>query len=108
MSDKTYNGWTNYATWLVNLWIDNDPYLTEQFSNECCGLFGSWEEKDDVDWRLGDYIKEVMEEIIEEQGVEGFVLDLVNSAMSEVNWREIAGHYCDEELSQRESEESEE
>ena len=22
MSDKTYNGWTNYETWLVKLWMD--------------------------------------------------------------------------------------
>ena len=24
MSDKRYNGWTNYETWLVSLWADND------------------------------------------------------------------------------------
>src|SRR4051794_430341 len=24
MSDKRYNGWTNYETWLVALWADND------------------------------------------------------------------------------------
>ena len=24
MSNNTYNGWTNRATWLVNLWMDED------------------------------------------------------------------------------------
>ena len=24
MSDTTYNGWTNYETWCVALWIDNE------------------------------------------------------------------------------------
>jgi len=24
MTTKEYNGWTNYETWLVKLWIDND------------------------------------------------------------------------------------
>jgi hypothetical protein len=34
MNEKTYNGWTNYETWLVKLWIDNDEgsyhYWTER------------------------------------------------------------------------------
>ena len=24
MTDKEYNGWTNYETWNVALWIDNE------------------------------------------------------------------------------------
>ena len=24
-----YNGWSNKETWLINLWINNDPYLVE-------------------------------------------------------------------------------
>ena len=24
---KTYNGWTNYETWNVKLWLDNDGEL---------------------------------------------------------------------------------
>ena len=24
MNEQTYNGWTNYETWNVNLWITND------------------------------------------------------------------------------------
>ena len=27
ITDKTYNGWTNYETWNVALWIQNDQGL---------------------------------------------------------------------------------
>lgn len=32
MQDKTYNGWKNYETWNVNLWLNNDEGLYNQFS----------------------------------------------------------------------------
>lgn len=27
MQEKTYNGWTNYQTWNVALWIENQRFL---------------------------------------------------------------------------------
>ena len=35
ITDQTYNGWTNYETWNVSLWIQNDPGLYECAKHDC-------------------------------------------------------------------------
>jgi len=38
ITDQTYNGWTNYETWTVVLWIDNDESIQDYICNNdvCC------------------------------------------------------------------------
>jgi hypothetical protein len=70
MNDGTYNGWTNYATWRVNL---------EVFDG------GDWEGMDARDF------KDLAEEHIESQS-EGLARDYALAFLSDVNWYEIAKH----------------
>ena len=79
-SDKC-NGWTNYATWRVNLemW---DGYEIEH------GEF------DDVD-SLADYLKDASEEIINESS-DGLANSYAMAFLNEVNWHEIASHKAEE------------
>jgi hypothetical protein len=35
IQDTNYNGWTNYETWNVSLWIQNDQGLYESAKNDC-------------------------------------------------------------------------
>lgn len=94
MTEKTYNGWTNYETWAVKLWIDNDEgpqnYWQEQaeeaFDRAEPERFFTKSERALLD--LADALKELHEEALPE--LTGFAADLLNAAMSEVNWREIA------------------
>lgn len=86
MNTKEYNGWTNYETWLVKLWMDNDQgsYLMFQEQAEEHYRRNGMDDISD----LADSIKEAHEEMLPE--VEGFAAGLLNAAMSEVNWYEIA------------------
>ena len=37
LTDQTYNGWTNYETWNVVLWIQNDEEIQDLIEkNEIC------------------------------------------------------------------------
>jgi hypothetical protein len=60
LTDQTYNGWTNYETWNVVLWIQNDEEIQDLIEkNEICCYedfleivydCGSKETRDGVRW----------------------------------------------------------
>ena len=75
MSNATYNGWTNYATWRVNLEIFDG-------SNQ---------------YWSADSAREYVEEIIIDSTPEGVARDYALAFLSDVNWYEIAEHYQETE-----------
>lgn len=96
MTNREYNGWTNYETWLVKLWQDNDQGeqsywqdLAEEIANEY--------EPDERVRRMADAMKDQYEERAGElANVQDFWADLLGGALSEVNWFEIAEHWIDD------------
>jgi hypothetical protein len=87
MSDKKHNGWTNYATWRVNLEII-DGY--------------DWYENEHVD---ADYVKELVEDAVFGSLIgngNGLVEDYANAFLSEVNYHEIAEHIINESINEKE------
>jgi hypothetical protein len=81
MSKSTYNGWTNYATWRVNL---------EMFD----GSEDTWS---------ADSAREFVEEIIYSTTDEGIARDYALAFIADVNWYEIAAHYQEEESEEEET-----
>jgi hypothetical protein len=79
MSKASYNGWTNYATWRVNLEMfdGQDP---EGFDLEQSA------------YHLGKDLKAYAEEFIIDTSSEGFARDYALAFLSDVNWTEIAEH----------------
>ena len=77
MTTTDYNGWTNYATWRVNLeMFDGADYASDN----------------DLDaYDLGQMLRGVAEDLLSEQG-SGMVLDYALAFISDVNWYEIAQH----------------
>lgn len=99
MSD-TYNGWTNYETWVVNLWMDNDGFSDDcrEMAARCVRDAAGGSCPDGAAIRaLADELKEQHEEHMQTVcTVPGVFGDLLNGALSSVNWAEIARYYIDE------------
>lgn len=109
MSDRKYNGWTNYETWNLKLWIDNDQGSYEYWREQARS---AWDETDEdaedrsLDARI-DLAKRLESETEDEiPEVVGFYADVLRAAVSEVNWYEIAdAMLSDEEIEGYESNE---
>jgi hypothetical protein len=91
MNDKTYNGWTNYATWRVNLEIFDDFRVMDK------------ELMDDT-YVLSKYLRETAEVYIEDSSTEdGLAQDYAFAFLSDVNWYEIAKHMIDDAKAEAEA-----
>ena len=95
MDTQKYNGWTNHATWLCNLWFDD---LSPLFEDHIEDLSDEHDSKDALLDTLAEWIEQHVEEYVETIVDErvGFVMDLVNSAYRDIDFRDIAEHYVDD------------
>lgn len=93
MDNSSYNGWSNYETWNMALWIDNDQgSYTEAREiadraiqeNDEAGAFNH-DPKYDCAQMLRDWQDELMPEL--DASVWS---DLLNAAFGEIDWVEIA------------------
>ena len=109
--DKNYNGWTNYETWLFNLWNDGDTYIQEKvqeiYNDADSDRNFTKEERARLD--VADWLKEYNDEMMEEISIpdNGFIRDLINAAIGEIDWYDLAESYLadvDKEESEEETE----
>ena len=80
-----YNGWKNYETWCVHLWITNESSSDRYWRDLAKKL------------HLNDLAETLKAEI--EDGapkIEGLYSDLLSAAISETDWYEIAEALKDE------------
>jgi hypothetical protein len=78
MTNTTHNGWTNYATWRVNLEIFSDFDLDDW----CLDMLDTNE--------LAGWMKDYTAEAIEQTSTPGLARDYALAFLSDVNWQELA------------------
>lgn len=88
MVQENYNGWTNYPTWAMYLWLTNDynDYTTVRYLMlESEDVFEFASELED---RFGDY---------KDYHNVGVCADLLSWTFEQINWQEIAYAEWDED-----------
>ena len=96
MNNRKYNGWNNYETWLVALWIDNEDGSYQYRCELVERVKEEHEEKDDQEYCLASNLKDWIEEQNPLAECASLFTDLINSALSEVDWQEIAENFLAE------------
>ena len=98
--DNRFNGWTNYETWAVALWIDNDyaarVYWNKKAEQEAreasnCEMVrdGLWTTEEATKFNLSTRLKEEITDAAPDLGASVYS-DLLGSALDTVNWLEIS------------------
>lgn len=84
---NTYNGWHNYETWLVALWLDNDQSLQKSCYNFARSQGDAY--------TVGEMIETLIDGINPLNGSNNLFSDMLNASLREVDWTEIGQHYVD-------------
>ena len=101
MTDTTYNGWSNYATWRINLEI------FDGMEHELDGYIDDKEEPDT--YGFSQSLQELAEEIIfsgmgyDERRPSNLVEDYARAFLQDVNWYEIAKHIINDYISENQA-----
>ena len=111
MQKLEYNGWYNYETWNLKLWLDNDEDTHFIVQEKAKSLIKKYE---------GDHIEDAATELekfgkaetalakwLEDYTAENtpelkasFYSDVLSASIREVNFHEIAKHICDDILNE--------
>jgi hypothetical protein len=85
---NTYNGWTNYETWLVNLWLTNEPYSYDMLQHIIEAFHTLSEQASELELCItsdDNYLG----------GESSLWSDLLHSVIARVDWREIVEKNCE-------------
>ncbi len=91
---ETYNGWTNYETWCLNIWIDNDQYLNERKAELIREVTLHYDDKQAYELSL--LLENMVEELKDNALEVGLLSDLLGGAIGKINFFELAEHYIED------------
>jgi hypothetical protein len=109
VAEKGYNGWTNYETWALALWIGNEEgsyKLWRERTREALDpnrttVRKGFTRNEEAALILADELKAETEDNAPDLGA-SFYADVMNAALAEVHWYQIALRWVEEEAEEME------
>jgi hypothetical protein len=98
-NDKKYNGWNNYETWNVALWIDNDQGSYSQRQEMAQASWDNAEadrhftREERATLALAKELEDWIGEMNPLADQASMFTDLLNAALGQVDWHEIAENF---------------
>jgi len=100
----SYNGWTNYETWNVRLWLENEEPSYRRWREATATVWEEAKEEEEARhvgepiFTCSEIARRALADLLQQEITEGNPLadaanmyaDLLGTALSEVNWDEIA------------------
>ena len=84
MNNDTYNGYTNYETWLYALWIDNTEGLSDYWRGRGKELNDNYQLAKELEYDMDEQAEQWLPD---ESSV---FADMMNGALSRVDWNDVA------------------
>ena len=91
----SYNGWQNYETWLASLYLGDVDWQNFVETELLRGVEDEEITEDKKVEMLAEYLKDCIEEEVDVAGLSGFLLGLLTSAISEIDFIELATAFLD-------------
>ena len=101
---NSYNGWTNYETWAVNLWMGESSSYWEDLVRDIIQQEGI-EDRNALVYQISLALKQQHEDDMPQ--TEGVFADLLGASLSQVNWYEIAESIAETAIEEYEEENEE-
>lgn len=103
-NERRCNGWTNYETWATALWLDNEQATQDYWrerARECREEAPASSQVEESIWTIDQAARFTLADALKEEVSEGtpvtaeasLYADLLEAALQQVNWHEIAEHY---------------
>lgn len=81
-TNTTYNGWSNRETWVVNLWLNNEPYSYDMLQHILKAFDSTSEQAEELE----NCVRNDDNALLDEASMWS---DLLSTSLGRVDWYEI-------------------